>query len=599
MEKFSFIFVLVFCLCLMLISFSNGAPSPSSDIVHKVGGTLEDCAKSCIQEKSIKCRYFKFINVSQTCLMSATDHPDISAFIKKHSISGTSSAENPHGDTSSHQHQQHHFPVSQHTSESDVKLKDLLRKIVLLVRNTNGKQSNKLHLLMSKIDSLQGDYRKVQEMVSSFEELSKEMEAASKAKTEELNLLHNDKESREKVLKLLSEKLQSSAAQADRVTSELSNIHDTQRTFGTEIEALRQAENDMYGNVVQINRKTTNLNSNINHMKNADTEIKKEIEYLRRNGRDKDMQLEKLRRDMMTSKSESDSIRPAVKSLEKNQKTLTRALETIAHKVDNMEDYVNNFQKSLDNYGEKLTSRFDDDKELKDRVRNLADVLKDTKENVDKLINPQSSLNMERSQGLLKMKSDINVLSTSIKTLQEDSKSSKLDMTNIVRDLANVQLSSQDMKNQLGIVARASKQLQAEMITIQQAEKEKPSVVEVAQMHKRVLVALKATESKEARLLEKIQQYQQAVADIAKKVKEVEADIAKSRRESKIDEAGSKSKLPSLDSALEDFKVPKKSSIGNQAMFLHQLYKLKDELNMLKSNVYKTTTPISSVVDQI
>ncbi|XP_050404901.1 protein Spindly [Patella vulgata] len=504
--------------------------------------------------------------------MSAIDHPNLKEYFQDETISGTS---------------------DQNYNSRD-KVNREMRKIVTVTKEAYEKQKLRLEKLVESISKLEKEYNKIKTLKANLGEITQQLKFEEKEKQHEMKRLHDDRTNSNRAQKLLATKLREVALQSSRVKSELRNIKDTQRTFSTEIEALRKAENDMYGNVVQINRKTTNLGSELGNIKNMDSDIKNELLEMGRNSHKTDMQIEKLRKDIITRKEEELSLKPEVAGVEKNQKTLAKALQAIAHKVEKLGEYLSGFEKTVDTFSQKMTTKIEDEKELAEAVKSITTAMKEMRIDVNKLLNPQSSLNMERSQGLLKMKSDVSLLSSALHQLQQDNKGEKMDMTNLVRDLANVQLSSQDMKNQLGIVARASKQLQAMTNSIQEAERQKPSVVEVAQMHKRVLVALKAMENKEAHLLDKVEQYQQAVNQIATRVRDAQEGNSKIQRaQFRYDESIKQmaNKLIALNSKVEGLKLPLKFNEGKGGLkskvLIDKLVDFKDELHQLEGAVAK------------
>ena len=61
----------------------SGKPVVTPGLVKKDGLTLDKCAKACLEEKTIKCQFFKFVNSTKTCFLSETDHPDIHKYIQQ------------------------------------------------------------------------------------------------------------------------------------------------------------------------------------------------------------------------------------------------------------------------------------------------------------------------------------------------------------------------------------------------------------------------------------------------------------------------------------------------------------------------------------
>ena len=54
----------------------------SEDVIRKEHESLDNCAKACLDEKTINCKYFKFVKDTGTCFLSAKDHPDFSNYDK-------------------------------------------------------------------------------------------------------------------------------------------------------------------------------------------------------------------------------------------------------------------------------------------------------------------------------------------------------------------------------------------------------------------------------------------------------------------------------------------------------------------------------------
>ena len=61
---------------------STASPKPE-DVLRRKHNTLESCAKACLQEKDIPCKYFKFVNATGTCYLSSKDHPNFKNSVLK------------------------------------------------------------------------------------------------------------------------------------------------------------------------------------------------------------------------------------------------------------------------------------------------------------------------------------------------------------------------------------------------------------------------------------------------------------------------------------------------------------------------------------
>jgi len=49
-----------------------------TDVLQRKHYTLESCAKACLEEKEIHCKYFKFVNATGTCFLSSKNQADFS-----------------------------------------------------------------------------------------------------------------------------------------------------------------------------------------------------------------------------------------------------------------------------------------------------------------------------------------------------------------------------------------------------------------------------------------------------------------------------------------------------------------------------------------
>ncbi|XP_052273824.1 uncharacterized protein LOC127873833 isoform X25 [Dreissena polymorpha] len=63
---------------LLLIATVYVTEAATADVLQRHHTTLQSCAKACLAEKDITCRFFKFENTTGTCLLSGRDKPDFS-----------------------------------------------------------------------------------------------------------------------------------------------------------------------------------------------------------------------------------------------------------------------------------------------------------------------------------------------------------------------------------------------------------------------------------------------------------------------------------------------------------------------------------------
>ncbi|KAH3844957.1 hypothetical protein DPMN_087224, partial [Dreissena polymorpha] len=63
---------------LLLIATVYVTEAATADVLQRHHTSLQSCAKACLAEKDITCRFFKFENTTGTCLLSGRDKPDFS-----------------------------------------------------------------------------------------------------------------------------------------------------------------------------------------------------------------------------------------------------------------------------------------------------------------------------------------------------------------------------------------------------------------------------------------------------------------------------------------------------------------------------------------
>ena len=77
---------------------------------------------------------------------------------------------------------------------------------------------------------------------------------------------------------------------------------------------------------------------------------------------------------------------------------------------------------------------------------------------------------MERSKGVLKLKSDVSMLAELDKGLKNELEDQRDDMARLVKDVTRVQLMAQNLKDKLTLVLTASRQFQQDIAILKEGQ---------------------------------------------------------------------------------------------------------------------------------
>nr|KAG5695655.1 hypothetical protein BaRGS_029145 [Batillaria attramentaria] len=422
----------------------------------------DGCEKACASEIKIVCNYFKFDKATKNCYLSATI--------------------NPGGN-----------------------------------RTANG-QGGLMSDLSAKVDELQSKATDMEDMKGTLSEMRQELNLLKRRHKADVERQKESKQQEDNVVDDLATKMKTLSAEGEKFKAALHALSNMQRALAKEIGTLKDEDKTTTMKINELQKSSQYLETLTNSLGATDSTLQRELDAVKDTMNDIATKLNKLHAHL-DKPSTPDRLTPAIVKLKRNQGALATALESMSDKVSSLVARMPFMEKEVRSTNQKVSNEAVFAQELQGKLKVLYKNVVELKKAIHQLEDPRSAINMQRSKGVMKLKSDVSMLAQVDKTLQNELKDQKEDVANLVRDVAKVQLQAQNLQDKLSLVLTASRQFESEIAVLKKAQKSGMSVVEVAQMQKQVVVALTRLKTRETILMKQLDKYRESVRDIAEKVR--------------------------------------------------------------------------------
>ncbi|KAK7481783.1 hypothetical protein BaRGS_00026930 [Batillaria attramentaria] len=376
--------------------------------------------------------------------------------------------------------------------------------------------------LSAKVDELQSKATDMEDMKGTLSEMRQELNLLKRRHKADVERQKESKQQEDNVVDDLATKMKTLSAEGEKFKAALHALSNMQRALAKEIGTLKDEDKTTTMKINELQKSSQYLETLTNSLGATDSTLQRELDAVKDTMNDIATKLNKLHAHL-DKPSTPDRLTPAIVKLKRNQGALATALESMSDKVSSLVARMPFMEKEVRSTNQKVSNEAVFAQELQGKLKVLYKNVVELKKAIHQLEDPRSAINMQRSKGVMKLKSDVSMLAQVDKTLQNELKDQKVqfleDVANLVRDVAKVQLQAQNLQDKLSLVLTASRQFESEIAVLKKAQKSGMSVVEVAQMQKQVVVALTRLKTRETILMKQLDKYRESVRDIAEKVR--------------------------------------------------------------------------------
>ncbi|KAK3092385.1 hypothetical protein FSP39_002192 [Pinctada imbricata] len=462
----------------------------SPGLVKREGLTLDTCAKACLQEKTIKCQFFKFINDTRTCFLSETDHPKIQKLIhqiKPHvkdvKMKGVQVNVKVPADLFDPEFRDTHRSHHKETSSGGSMVVDAAASRPQQSHHTSAKvktdkdeikgdtTTQKLREMMSRVHNLEKQLKKVKKLQVFVDRLRDKEDDQSIGLTDLIKIDKLEK----RVLKKLNKKLTSLKYQSRDIDGDLKKLHKTQTTFNAHVKKLQDSNSQLGGRIGKLKVSTANLGNTVEQIKKSDKGMKarvKKIESLSAKIRAK---LEEFTKSGLEVKTSEDK-------LGENHKKILQAVRNIAAKSKSLGTHLKNLSFKMTNVSKQLQHSKSARKGMKEDIARIMKNIKSLQTNVIKISDPKSPETRKWQLDIGKLKNLISSLSETDKNIKSDIKGNKNNMAKLMKELTKVQLSGQRMKSKLTGLKQTTEQIKTSLKAVQKEKALAPDSVTLAKI---------------------------------------------------------------------------------------------------------------------
>ncbi|XP_041355088.1 FK506-binding protein 5-like isoform X2 [Gigantopelta aegis] len=427
-------------------------------------------------------------------------------------------------------------------------------------------KSNDLTELKLMIEKIQGAFKSAVESLHDGKERHDSIVEGLQAKQ---NIVQN-------TIGLLSDNVKNLNKVKHRLVDKINVMDSRQQTLTEQVKNMAGYEQQIASAMANVNKKVTHMDDDLDVIKQVNEKVSRQLSGEEAANPEFNRQIIALRRQMIDLMSRVE-MNPTVLKMTKNQRVLAEALEAVDREIAINERRLAHIDESTGDWAGRLMAEEEHRKALSDAIQTLSKAVKDVRNDVIRLQNPQSAENIEKTKQIRQMRSDINILEKSNAELKQDVARARADMTRLIRDLMNVQVSTHDSKTSIMALVEANKNLAMEYH--QQKTDQNQMITQIqtlATVYRSVLAALHSLELKQIQVMHNLGRNENEIRRVSTEVLAAKTDVKKDQNLALIKtmKTFQTKLLNQVDQLREDLlKLQKQIEIKSQASKMRGAYK--------------------------
>ncbi|CAC5361718.1 unnamed protein product [Mytilus coruscus] len=376
-------------------------------IIRKEVPSLEGCAKACLEAKTIKCHFFKFVNSTNSCYLSETDRAEVRQVVdedtRNSNKKGAKGGSSKHKKDGSVKHKKdgsvkHKKDGSvKHKKDGSVKHKEktshrassngVPRNQVLIKDSNQEEQESKEPKHGTSKDLKKQKAKLIKHMHAYVDKIKEHVEKLTEAKSKINKLFDNVQGIKTTVAHLTKNyKSEKNSVQTlhkflhkayKRIYENIETINQTtasQKHLIDVVKRMRDTYDKLYAYAEKFNSSTKDIRSEFTKIRNFEKSLKAHLDRMKKNSHKIATQIEKIKSSIkFTSNNET------VQKIKNNQIMIVKTIMGLHRKG---KSFGKHFRKFKDKIGRVSTALKSGDKRyrhLKDRLKTVTDLIENLK----------------------------------------------------------------------------------------------------------------------------------------------------------------------------------------------------------------------------
>ncbi|XP_041355073.1 uncharacterized protein LOC121372686 isoform X2 [Gigantopelta aegis] len=509
--------------------------------------TRQECYNLCRKTTLIDCDYYILLDDEDRCIMMEDDYGDLPVKIKVIHVP----RRRPRTTTTPPPPPP---PPPTTTPAPIIKIVHVQSK------------SNDLTELKLMIEKVQDKFRTAVESLHDNKQTHDTIVEGLKAKQ---NIVQN-------TISVLSDKVKNMNKVNHRLVDKINVMDSKQQTLGERVKNMAGYEQQIAGAVANVDKKVTNIDGDLNAIKLANEKVSRQLSGEEAANPEFNRQIIALRRQMIDLMSRVE-INPTVLKMTKNQRVLAEALEAVDREIAINERRLAHIDESTGDWAGRLMAEEEHRKALSDAIQTLSKAVKNVRNDVTRLQNPQSAENIKKTKEIRQMRSDIDILEKSNAELKESLAHARADNTRLIRDLMNVQISTHDSKTSIFALVEANKNLALEYHQMKTDQNQMITQIQtLATVYRSVLAAVHSLELKQIQVMHQLGRDENEIRRVSTEILAAKTNAKKDQNLPLLQtmKTFQTKLLNQVDQLREDlWKLQKQIEINSQASKLRGAYK--------------------------
>ncbi|XP_041355086.1 cytadherence high molecular weight protein 2-like isoform X2 [Gigantopelta aegis] len=327
--------------------------------------------------------------------------------------------------------------------------------------------------------------------------------------------LQNKESNIESTLKVLSDRVRDLDVINPQIVGKINTVDNKVESISGEVETMGNYEHQMANALTNVDRKVVNLDSELTSIRLANDHLSRQLSNDQMANPEYERDITDLKRKLVDLMSRVEA-NPTVMKVMKNQRILAEALQSVEREIAVFSKRQFQLEENANDWNSRLIAQEEHRRTMSDVLDTISQALKDVRKDVANLLNPLSVENMQRTKQIKEMRSDVEVLDKSNSELEQDVFHLRTDLTKLVKDLVNVQLSSYDSKSSIMALVEANKNIKLDFTREKASQNQMITQIRtLSTVYRSVLAALHSLELKQIQVMHHVSQYENEMRRIS------------------------------------------------------------------------------------
>lgn len=347
-----------------------------STLITRPGTSSGDCARLCVQEQDIDCRYYKFKRSKSMCILTPVLDPNVNGLVK---IDRPEPAANSQ-------------PASTWLAQ-----------------------------LQARILSLEQRNIDIRGLHKNIVELKAEVMGLKNSRALTHHLLRTTKEQEDQNVQALDQKVEVLKAESKRVEDAVMTLGDLEKTLGNKVRKNNEEQRESELTVAMLSQTTKDERTSLRELAESISTVKSDVQAVRKAVTELEVRFAGLTTDVMEKVSNFDAmVGPELKEFRNSQATLGEALGMLTKKIMKMAPLIPALERKFD---QKLATLVELEKQainLKEQLVFVNNRLGFTEKELKANLDPMSKDNVERRAMLTDLRKEVAVVENHQHKIDED-----------------------------------------------------------------------------------------------------------------------------------------------------------------------------------